>query len=777
MMKTTKTNPKSEVRNRNQIRNPKSATTASGPAALRHSSFVIRHFRFPLRAALCAVGLLPFAFGLAASPLGTAFTYQAKLTDGGPSANGLYDFEFTLYDAATNGTHVGGPLTLNSVGVTNGFFTVTLDFGAGVFLGEERWLGIAVRTNRVGGFATFPVRQWLTPAPYALHAAQAGIAASVTGNSVTAQGLSTPTPPVAGQVLTFNGTNLVWASPTGASVSNAWLLGGNAGTAPSLDFLGTTDNQPLEFKVNGQRALRLEPNTNSEPNVIGGAAANSVALDAGGATIGGGDRNTIGFYLPGGAYSYSTIAGGRGNAVESADAMIGGGVGNVMVGHQSAIAGGFVNRILWGARGAAIAGGFYNLIQTNGSYITVESLTNVLAASIGGGVSNTALGAVATIGGGFANIASGIYATIGGGYANVASDRNASVGGGVGNSAISRSAVIAGGEQNRAMTNNATVVGGYYNTASGLGSFVGGGGFQSGFGAAAGNTARGRLSVVSGGNGNEAAGDWATVGGGGDNIASGENASVPGGSLNVAGGSDSFAAGRRAQALHDGAFVWADSTDAAFQSTAANQFCVRANGGVVLQGSGDGSAPQLTLLQTAIDYCRLRLGSSGFPSWDISSQPSATPELRFFNGSANKMGLDYNGNLTIGGTLTQSSDRNAKENITPANPEAVLAKLTALPIAQWNFKQEAVRHLGPMAQDFHAAFGVGADDKHIATVDADGVALAAIQGLNQKLEERSQKSEVRSQELAAKNAALEKEVAELKQRLAALEQLVQAQTK
>jgi hypothetical protein len=89
-----------------------------------------------------------------------------------------------------------------------------------------------------------------------------------------------------------------------------------------------------------------------------------------------------------------------------------------------------------------------------------------------------------------------------------------------------------------------------------------------------------------------------------------------------------------------------------------------------------------------------------------------------------------------------------------------------LPIMQWSFKEfPGARHLGPMAQDFHAAFGVGLDDKHIATVDADGVALAAIQGLNEKVEVRSQKSEVSIQKLRAENAAL-------KQRLEQLERVM-----
>lgn len=67
----------------------------------------------------------------------------------------------------------------------------------------------------------------------------------------------------------------------------------------------------------------------------------------------------------------------------------------------------------------------------------------------------------------------------------------------------------------------------------------------------------------------------------------------------------------------------------------------------------------------------------------------------------------------------------------------MLAKVVALPLARWNYKAApGLNHIGPVAQDFHTAFGLnGEDDKHIATVDADGVALAAIQGLNQKLEE------------------------------------------
>jgi hypothetical protein len=114
--------------------------------------------------------------------------------------------------------------------------------------------------------------------------------------------------------------------------------------------------------------------------------------------------------------------------------------------------------------------------------------------------------------------------------------------------------------------------------------------------------------------------------------------------------------------------------------------------------------------------------------------------------------------LYVNGAVVLTSDRNAKENFAPVTSREVLEKVAAMPISRWNFKHDGTtRHIGPMAQDFHAAFGVGADDKHIATVDADGVALAAIQGLNQKLEEQR-----------AENA-------ELKQRLEALEKIVHNQ--
>lgn len=132
-------------------------------------------------------------------------------------------------------------------------------------------------------------------------------------------------------------------------------------------------------------------------------------------------------------------------------------------------------------------------------------------------------------------------------------------------------------------------------------------------------------------------------------------------------------------------------------------------------------------------------------------------------GAGVKFELDGNGNLEIGGTLTENSNVHFKENFVVVNPRDVLAAVAELPITSWNFKFDdpSLRHLGPMAQDFYRAFGLGADEEHIAPIDTNGVALAAIQGLNEIVEEKDAQIE-----------ALQAQNAELEARLTALEQAV-----
>ena len=226
-----------------------------------------------------------------------------------------------------------------------------------------------------------------------------------------------------------------------------------------------------------------------------------------------------------------------------------------------------------------------------------------------------------------------------------------------------------------------------------------------------GNAAGGYSAAVGGGYYNTASGPEATVGGGLTNIASGFFATVPGGATNAALGDYSFAAGRRAKANHSGAFVWADATNADFASTAANQFRARASGG----------------------------------AW-------------FYSNSAQLTGVV----LAAGsGAWANASDRSLKTNFASIDGKEILAKVAALPMSSWNYKSQdaSIRHIGPVAQDFAAAFKVGEDDKHISTIDADGVALAAIQGLYQELKIRD-----------AKIAQQQKQIDEIKALVAALQE-------
>jgi hypothetical protein len=500
-----------------------------------------------------------------AAAMGTAFTYQGKLNVGTNVANGAYDLRFTLYDAASGGSAVGGPLATNGLAITSGLFTVTLDFGGGVFAGEARWLAIEARTNGAVSFTLLAPRQPLAPAPYALFAPSAGAAATagtatlannVANNAVTAAGIAS------GQVvkslnglrdavtlaagtnatLTTNGQTLTLATPSD------WHLGGNAGTTDSMNFLGTTDNQPLELRVNGQRALRLEP-TSLSPNLIGGYSGNGVWSDIGptvGATIGGGGASGAANRV---VASFTTIAGGAGNQIQS----------------QSDYAG------LGGGRYNSIRGGYYSFLGGGWSNaIQAEAWASVL----GGGQGNSLQ-------------AGADHSFLGGGYANSIDATNAFLGGGSLNSIQPN----AGGS---------FLGGGYYNSIqrSAVRSFLGGGGFNSiqpdapyaTISGGESNIVGATSGTVAGGYANTAAGRDSVVGGGFLNIAEGLRSTVPGGHLNQAAGDYSFAAGRRAQARNAGSFVWADSTDTDFSSTGANQFLIRASGGVGIGTSNPGGA-------------------------------------------------------------------------------------------------------------------------------------------------------------------------------------------
>jgi len=337
-------------------------------------------------------------------------------------------------------------------------------------------------------------------------------------------------------------------------------------------------------------------------------------------------------------------------------------------------------------------------------------------AFVGGGQSNTVSGDQATVGGGAFNFGTGNRSSVGGGQANVAFGPRAVVAGGDSNSASGEGSFVGGGKDNDARADMSKIGGGLLNAIDGYAGVIGGGRYNgissfSDFSAIAGgyfNTASGAAASCGGGWYNQAGAASATVGGGFANSAAGSYATVPGGRQNRAAGPYGFAAGRRAKANHQGAFVWGDSVDADKTSSADDEFNVYASGGT-----------------------------------RIFSNAAATSGVQLAPGS---------------GTWSSLSDRETKENVCPVVPEEVLERLLELPIATWNYRSQdaSVRHLGPMAQDFNQAFGLGVDSRHIDGVDPDGVALAAIQGLAARFESVLAERDARIAELERRLEALER---------------------
>lgn len=431
-------------------------------------------------------------------------------------------------------------------------------------------------------------------------------------------------------------------------------------------------------------------------NVIEGSSHNFTSDGVKGGTIsGGGDVTFPNLVLK----DFGVISGGRGNTAGNFST-VGGGEANTSEGIR-----------------ATIGGGASNTANRN-------------SAVIAGGYGNKASQSFATIGGGNVNTADGMYTTISGGSGNRAVGRMSTIGGGTRNQALSAYATVGGGSYNLAIGGTSTIAGGTGNQALGIGSTIGGGagnntaGLQSTISGGLSNRVTDNYSLVAGGRQNVAGNEnndledavYASVGGGYGNHAGGAYATVPGGHANQAMGDYSIAVGNQAQidSTHPGTFLFADSNDFPFHSSAPNEFAVRATGGVRFVTALDRNGTPLTGVQLV----------SGSGSWE---------------------------------TL---SDRTAKAAVIPVDSHKILERLMEVPVSTWRYigQDETVRHIGPMAQDFYAAFGMGTDEHFIGSVDADGVSMAAIQGLYQVVQEKD-----------ARISVLESQNAEMKQRLDALE--------
>lgn len=187
-------------------------------------------------------------------------------------------------------------------------------------------------------------------------------------------------------------------------------------------------------------------------------------------------------------------------------------------------------------------------------------------------------------------------------------------------------------------------------------------------------------------------------------------------------------------------------------TTAADRdlFVISNKGGsrIVLNNTDNGETWKLTNARNANAF-NITFGGTGQRELELSE----TGDLTIAN------------NITAGGTVTGSSDRNIKENFKSINYEDILNKVSSLEITEWNYiaDQDQTRHIGPMAQDFYAAFGVGIDDKHISMVDGHGIALASIRALNEKIEHKdatikaiTQQNQALSQKLDRLEALLDR---------------------
>ncbi|WP_041454482.1 hypothetical protein [Anaerolinea thermophila] len=286
--------------------------------------------------------------------IGDGFTYQGMLNKGGNPYSGVCDFQFSLWNASNDGTQIGTTQEKTSVQVTNGIFTISnLDFGAYAFPGDERWLEIAVKCTGDAGFTTLTPRQPLTAVPYALYS------------------------------------------------KNSWSTSGNKGTVPGTHFLGTTDFQPLELRVNNQRALLIQPKTSSTLNIIAGHAANTISSNVVGATIAGGGGNDVWKNEIKSSGDFATISGGKINTADGNGATISGGTANTANGQAVVIGGGNINTAVGYA--ATVSGGGNNQALKDGD-------------TVGGGMNNTANGSNSVISGGAYNTTTAVMAAIPGGY-------------------------------------------------------------------------------------------------------------------------------------------------------------------------------------------------------------------------------------------------------------------------------------------------------------------------------------------------------------------------
>jgi hypothetical protein len=574
-----------------------------------------------------------------AAAQGTAFTYEGRLNVGTNPVTGSFDMTFALFDAPTFGTQEGSTITNLATGVTNGLFTLPLDFG-NQFPGANRWLEISVRTNGVLNYTNLSPREALLPTPYAIYAEAAGISSSVSNLAVTASSLNTIAAPASGQILSYNGSSLSWITPT-PNGSLTLPYSGNASSSSSLFTLQNTGSGPAGAFLG---------------NVGIGVTAPMAKLQI-----------------------YGNSA--PGSHIPSNEAVLSSGDG-FHNGYMSATGDAAVTLDMWN--------GTYGEVSTY-NYATAQGLPLVFNSN-GGNV--------------------GIGTTTPAARLDVVTSSNNAVAVRGFNSMYGIFAGAAYGELAvSSVVTNPAIEGGGYTVSTNLYGVYGNGGIRGGYA----GYFDGDVTV----NGDVSMGNATLFGDlNAESAQFNGDVGVFGSISGTIGGFDEVSIGSK-QLTSDTNILDVESFNDSgyFLSPTA---LIRNN------DTGSAAAPALTVAG---------MGTTGYGVLCVTT--GGTGLLARF-GNANNWVADIRNNGEIDALeFNPTSDRNAKENFSAVSAKEVLQKVVSLPITKWNFKQAVgTSHIGPMAQDFRAAFNVGSDDRHIATVDEDGVALAAIQGLNQKLDEK-----------------------------------------
>lgn len=787
----------------------------------------------------------------------TAFTYQGRLDIGGAPANGSYDLRFAIYDDDSAGTQQGNAITNLAAAISNGLFTVTLDFG-NQFPGPSRWLEIAVRTNGSGSFTTNSPRQKITATPYAITAGN--LSGSVNVGQLNG---TIPLAQLPAAVVTNNQSGVNF---TGSFAGNA----GGLTNVPVSALVRTTNSTVVAWGLNSVGQNNVPAGLNNVAAVAVGTG-HSLALKADGTVVAWGDNSYGQINVPVGLTNAAALAAGylhslalksNGTVVAWGDNSYGettvpAGLTNVV-----AVAGGFYYSLALKANGTVVAWGYNGSGQTN----IPAGLTGVTAVAAGSyhSLALKADGNVVAWGDntfGQTNVPPGlsnVMAVAGGSYHSLALKADGTVvawgNNGYGEINVPAGlanvvAVTAGQVHSLALKNDGTVVAWGDNTygettvPAGLTSVV----------ALAPGTSYHDLVIreesyspvpwLSGNNTfsgqnnfNNAVGTFSgTFTGNGSGLTSLNAANltgpVPSASLTSVPASSltGTIADARIPNLDASKITTGTISDARLSTnvprldanqvfTGANEFgtnvgigtptpaaLLEIQGGADSGGAGDPHAMVFSYrfggyrhwirsrhnsgatAGNAIDFF---VNTSGSPGGSTGPGAGSTLTLTLDGGNVGIGNVTPTNRLHVlggatfqnpGGGGTQfvvwtpgsgswsfTSDRNTKDRVHPVDTRAVLEKVTEIPINEWSYIGYEQRHIGPMAQDFHEQFPLSSDDKSLNEADLHGVALAAIQGLNQKLTNKLKEKETELLDLRRQNQSLEK-------RLGALEEIISRQ--